>query len=147
MVDDSVIEEAAQEISVAKMHGEWTDAAHAAFAVFEKAYAPTDNEQEAAAERIIGRHLSRLSKREGWSEDDTAIGGQAANIVRQLTEAGLFHRCEVPEPQGEPSDAQVRAAIDAWHRTEGAGHADWYQNPINRDRMRAALRAAGEVKR
>lgn len=47
------------------------------------------------------------------------------------------------EPQGDPSDAQVRAAVNAWHRTEGTGREDWYDNPINRERMRAALRAAG----
>lgn len=42
------------------------------------------------AERIVSRHLSLLSKRDDWHEDDTAIGGQGANIVRQLEEAGLL---------------------------------------------------------
>lgn len=35
-----------------------------------------------AMEREVTRHLTRLSKRDDWAEDDTAIGGQAAHIVR-----------------------------------------------------------------
>lgn len=45
---------------------------------------------EERAERIIGRHLSRLSKRNDWAEDDTAVGGQAAHVVRLLQEAGIL---------------------------------------------------------
>lgn len=62
----------------------------------------------------------------------------------------------VAEPQGEPSDAQVAAALKAEYRTDmnrsGARTiycgtltlADW--NPDDVERMRASLRAAGEVR-
>jgi hypothetical protein len=52
----------------------------------------TDEVVDERAERIVGRHLSHLAKKGSaqWAEDDTAIGGQAANIVRQLREAGLL---------------------------------------------------------
>lgn len=44
-------------------------------------------EQEDRAEREATRILSRLSKRDDWAEDDTAVGGQAAHIVRVVLEA------------------------------------------------------------
>lgn len=62
-----------------------------AVAGFRRSVASTRSDEVAvAAERAVHRHLSRLSKRDDWAEDDTAVGGQAAFIVRALTEEGLL---------------------------------------------------------
>lgn len=51
--------------------------------------------------------------------------------------------CGTPEPQGEPSDAEVEAALNAyWHPL-----SDWPWRESRKNAMRRALRAAGEVKR
>lgn len=91
---------------------------------------PTDDEREAQAEEIISRHLSRLAKQgTRWAEDDTAIGGQAANLVRQLAEAGLLRRSEVPSARRDPDPLWDRCYDDGSrmmspaNATESAGEA------------------------
>ncbi|WP_146070813.1 hypothetical protein [Arthrobacter sp. B1805] len=64
----------------------------------------TQNEK---AEKIVTGQLSRLSKRDDWAEDDTAVGGQAAHIVRLLSEAGLLRTL----PKGQSTERARQAEI------------------------------------
>lgn len=90
------------------------DIAKAAFAVFEKAQAPTDDEREEIV-RVIGGHV------------DLPVSSRLV-IARSILAAG-FRR----PTQTEPTDAQVEAALAAYR---GAlSNFTW-------DRMRAALAAA-----
>lgn len=51
----------------------------------------------------------------------------------------------VPEPQGEPSGAQVLAALNAYNgRNPGRTLSDWSEGSVQG--MRDALRAANEVR-
>lgn len=78
-----------READGALSHGEAMLYASAALAVFEKAHTPTDDERE-LSERLVSRHLPL-----------SAPSDTAANIVRHLTEVGLFRNSEVPEPSAE----------------------------------------------
>lgn len=137
------------------------DAARRVLAVFEKALGeatvtptdsfphghpeidPTDDEREALASiRAIRRMPDR---REAVPIDDTVrrhayLKGyeDAMDDVR----ARLPHHSKAPEPQGEPSDAQVMAAIQVFYNAPGV--TDWVDE--TKEDMRAALRAAGEVR-
>lgn len=66
--------------------------ARVAFAVFEKAHAPTDDEREAQGWREAELYASA----DGDARDDFMTGWRTADRLR---------RSEVPEPQGEPTDA------------------------------------------
>lgn len=90
---------------------------------------PTDDEREALA-NLIPLDLIHDRGREGFPED-------AFEAADRILAAG-YRRSEVPEPQGEPTDAQVEAALKA---AENAGPL----TPI-RERLRVALRAAGGVR-
>ena len=74
---EELIQALAKEISWAKVHGEWTDAAEAALAVFEQAYAPTDDEREALA--IALRAGERESRKVGGSA--TALFSAQADAI------------------------------------------------------------------
>lgn len=80
------------------------------------------------------------------SDADEAEGGAGWDVeVDARTVLELLD--EPSEPQGEPSDAQVEAACAAW--ASGSPTPNNWENMtqrlqnITRDRMRAALRAAG----
>jgi hypothetical protein len=122
-------------------------------AVFEKAHAPTDDEREAL--------LRDLYTLRGWT------GGDVLRRIEIIDRAmAALSRSDVPEPpteptcehgtmltylcddcadavetepQGEPSDAQVLAAMEAY--------AEYREPDGPGDAMRAALRAAAEVGR
>lgn len=95
-------------------------------------HAPTDDERPALSNMtdIIRRAITEWG--EEFDDSDLTI-----RIRTDLIAAG-FRRSEVPEPQGEPTDAQVEAALSAWR-------SEWNTDDV--EAMRAALRAAGEVKR
>lgn len=102
--------------------------AAAAFAVFEKAQAPTDDEREALSNFLFTVYEH----------------GSQPNALREADAILSFLASRRPA-QGEPTDAQVIAALNAWHQDV---------MPVNRlgvfgtwkeDRMRAALRAAANV--
>lgn len=50
-------------------------------------FAATDPQID-EAERIIASKLRHLALNPGWAEDDTAIGGQALNILAALVDIG-----------------------------------------------------------
>lgn len=56
-----------------------------------------------------------------------------------------LHHTESECVQGEPSDTQVQAALGVWREYPG-DHIERSSTDWNRDRMRAALRAAGAVR-
>lgn len=126
MTDEKLIEEAASAIhSVAESGASWLDArmadkaqhraeARAAFAVFEKAHTPTDDERE-LSERLVARHLPL-----------SAPSDTAANIVRHLLEVGLLRRSEVSEPRDR--DPRQRAEYLAASKADAA-MADWRPPP------------------
>lgn len=148
------------------------DKVHAAFlagAVFEKAHAkeldtstepvknggdslhvaPTDDAAEREEiSRIIDGHIdapvsSRLAIARSLQGNGFRRSGAPEPSVLPTFFApkpGSTTNRLVSEPQGEPSDAQVRAAWDAYITAQES-------DPYDREgRMRAALRAAGEVK-
>lgn len=110
---------------------------------------PTDDERETRRiAHLDARQAAYRKEREDWFVDHEAEPGIASNAFFRGWDAavdGGFRRSEVPEPQGEPSDAQVEAALDAYMAHEG-----WETDEVGkakmRGRMRAALRAAGEVR-
>jgi hypothetical protein len=128
--------------------------ARAALAVFEKAHTPTFTEaleSLPAHEGCSGIGIPTGDEREAIT--DEALWDFAGDLLDSwniedqnppsLTEGfrdrfvARFHRAYHPEPQGEPSDAQVRAAKEAL----GHGGAS-----VTTPMMRAALRAAGGVR-
>lgn len=90
--------------------------ARAVFAVFEEAHAPTDAE------------------RGSWRQVQYEDGGWSREMEW------------VPEPQAEPSDAQVQDALNAYYGVSGAWISE-KDNWVNQfaPNMRAALRAAASV--
>jgi hypothetical protein len=164
--------------------------ARAALAVFEKAHTPTDDEREA----LLRAMRAGWAKRQEWWTTTEAPADAPTNdefLADAILTAG-FRRSEVPEPsacasclgmcgggrhccencehaepQGEPSDAQARAFVDAeWeHRfvvfnggwacrcgwdipgskltTDEASERHW--NHQIRAALRAALRAARDA--
>lgn len=65
--------------------------------VVDNAHVPTADEREALAKQITALHLGVIR--------DDALAGDIADAGR--ASATLLRRSEVPESQGEPSDAQV----------------------------------------
>jgi len=88
------------------------------------------------------RLASLAAVRKGARSDAEAVRNyrEAERVIR----AAIPHLRGIPEPQGEPSDAQVEAAISA-HRDYPGDYIDRSSTDWNRDRMRAALRAASAV--
>ena len=84
-------------------------AAFAAFAVFEKARTPTDDEREADEKAILN---ALYDSREAFTGVGAEVGtDETAILVDHVPDIVLalgFRRSEVPEPQGEPSDAPKR---------------------------------------
>ena len=132
----------------------------AAFAVFEKALTPTDDEREDMIAFLLRDHNFEESP---WGR--TYTDAEIANALRrsELQEpsdeqwCGGIHICsnaehDHQEPQGEPSDAQLLAALTAYEakaREQGSFPAmatplnlTWFSD-ASADRMRAALRAGG----
>ena len=99
----------------------------------EKALTPTDDEPVAYA--IYGRATGNLKYVQIMDAHEVDEQSEFYDV------APLFHQKVAVEPQGEPSDAQVQAALRAyWGGVENArSHGSAYG-------MRAALRAAGEVR-
>lgn len=95
MTNDKLIEEAAkalyfEDCGVAALGDDaepFREMARAAFAVFEKAHAPTDDEREA---------LARVSEWADWLEDGAPLKPSMVTVI------GMARRSEVPKPQGEP---------------------------------------------
>lgn len=108
--------------------------------------APTNDEREEALHLIEQAE----SFREQTSPDVDAFPNSMVGLWLRTASAleAALRRSEVPEPQGEPTDAQVE---DAWWIAQEAGDLPRVPGPSNRDAFevgyRAALRAAGEVKR
>lgn len=121
MTDDSVIEEAAKAIAAFTDPSAWTafrGEAEAAFAVFEKAHASTDDEREALARLVQAAKDMRswftekadnvLGRIKTDTHEDVMLYHDAVSILvtaRQII--GLLADSETPGPQGEPSDVQV----------------------------------------
>lgn len=135
----------------------------------EKAHTPTDGERGALATAVLEASVwpekvmrapsgsefafvDRLLASGVWGFRHTEVPeptaedqGPAANCAYCVGAGGYEDHdgtwvecsCQRPEPQGEPSDAQVDAARRAWM-------AAYRREP--RERMRAALRAAGGVR-
>ena len=122
---------------------------------YEEALTPTDDEREAW-----------LSSFEGWTPEQVKLTPyHASRVIATLLDA--LRRTEVPEPsvlptffapkpgsttnrlvsepQGEPSDAQVLAALNAWNVINPGESLSDYAD-ANVSHMRAALRAAGGVR-
>ncbi len=148
--------------------------AEVAQAVFEQAHTPTDDEREAAgalaeydrsqpsdyerayaepladALRALLRHATAL--RRPVQGEPTPVrfvarqGGKTQAVIEsmlaQANESGI--RVEVVYPQGEPTDAQVLAALNSFYQHEWTGHMSDWSTP-NRQAMRRALRAAAAV--
>lgn len=108
-------------------------------AVYNTAEAPTDDERDQLT--LIARDVHLYD-----GGENAAITGPHARRIADAALADGFHRSVPPEPQGEPSDAQVKAALLGYFpEVEGDPELqDWGRS--TRERMRAALRAAGEVK-
>lgn len=106
-------------------------AAEAAFAVFEGAYTPTDDEREALDWRLE-QALILLGFMAPWQVSMEQIQGVREHLTSARRIAAGFHRTV----QGEPSDAQVSAGLDAWFLSS---------RESLRESMRAALRAAAET--
>ncbi len=88
-------------------------------AVFEKAHAPTDDERKVLdrAVRGVTWNASNYPRRAQPHILGADIGPLTTKIVEAVESAGFRHP-EVPEPQGEPTDAQVRKVAHT-----GPGHA------------------------
>lgn len=144
--------------------------AETAAEVVERARTPTDDERKALVaileapltEGSQGRTFSEMladvillrfgfrSAEHEWSHCSPSLlasGLNCASTPRRPcscspTNGGHDHL--VSEPQGEPSDAQVQAALDAataYYATTWVGEIK--PDPVDLDAMRAALRAAG----
>ncbi|MFF3029129.1 hypothetical protein [Microbacterium sp. NPDC057944] len=189
MTTEHLIEKAAKAM-VALAPGEtWEDCdqnwylrdARAAFAVFEEAHTPTNDEREALRRAIAsvlwnaGNYPDRVQAALlGQSvaplvmlvhDAVLAVGFRLPEVPNPSTDLHVDHHDdeltrerdhygidpessaeydarlgdgdrEDPEPQGEPSDAQVQAALDVFYRAEPGTRVA---------RMRAALRAAAEA--
>ena len=134
------------------------DAAERVWAVFEEAHTPTDGERAVLWEIID-------SERRGWQR----IGSGLTSDLRDRILAAGFRRTVQGEPsheghsfcdprlgcvQGEPTDAQVLAGLNAQWRTERqqakyperepAPDLSFFGDSMT-ERMRAALRAAATV--
>lgn len=122
----------------------YRDFARAALAVFEQAHAPTSDQREALRDAFDEMH--RIT--EGGCD---TRGEDVADMVITLG----FRRTV----QGEPTDAQVLAALNAHYRVrlaqfeampgdpevQGDAHSLEEYSSKSIDRMRAALRAAAKV--
>lgn len=128
-----------------------------ALAVFEEALTPTDDERESLDYAIRCAIPNDLDYRPLW-ELIGAIRGSVltagfrhtevpepsaerigCNICGEALPDGEPHLCSAP--QGEPSDAVLKAFEDEWYRL------DYVTEPERHRRaMRAALRAAGGVR-
>lgn len=113
----------------------------------EKSQSPAD---EDALRTLVQSFESVISQRDSlrlaWEDAEANVAGLLSslrgeepprigcNICGERLPDGEPHLC--PEPQGEPSDAQVDAARDAYYAT-------WGPHEI---KIRAALRAAGGVR-
>lgn len=102
-------------------------------AVFEKAHAPTDDEREALVKSY-----------EGWDLVEVALNPNGASrVITDLANRldAALRRIAAQEPQREPTDAQVLAALIAYWGDEKSTHLLG-----SKEGMRAALRAAGGVR-
>lgn len=126
--------------------GRLADALEAA----EKAHTSTDDEREALREllgpilylpisvirdNILAAGFRRPEVPEPSAEDDLN-----AEYDARLGDGDR----DDPEPQGEPSDAQVLAALDAFFQGQSSNLSEF--GAVSVKGMRAALRAAGEVR-
>jgi len=98
--------------------------------------APTDDEREALLAEADAL-VESWDHRGSWSADSPV--GMVMRLARAL------RRSEVPEPQGEPSDARVLAALNAYDPAGATEDLSDY-SPEHVQDMRAALRAAGRVR-
>lgn len=89
------------------------------------------------------RHEATDDEREALAEVIEVLDTHGQWPVDQITDAVLAAGYLHSEPQGEPSDAKVRAALSEWFQGIIAG--GWTAE--HEARMRGALRAAGEVRR
>jgi hypothetical protein len=103
-----------------------------------EAHAPTDD--ELARLRHVAETMRAVSDalRTRYADDS-----QAGYFMREINAA----LDAVPEPQSEPSDAQVGAAMHAVERYYVSQGITSAAESVDYQAMRAALRAAGEVKR
>ena len=142
----------------------------AVLAVFEKAHAPTEC---AECRRTDSQHKLGCGQRSASTDDEPKQGerrmtetkyldaefcghvypeegdeihvaGEPVDMICLASPISVEEAQEpAPEPQGEPSDAQVEAALHAYHQKESRAGFVWLDSAV--ENMRAALRAAGEV--
>lgn len=164
-MSEKLIEEAAKEIDEVwqglSSNASWAVladvAARAALAVFEKARTPTDDEREALDYAIRCAIPNDLDYRPLWKliraiQDSVLAAGFRRSVVpepsgRTLTPCGNLactgcRVCGCPalgiDPQGEPSDAQMKAFEDEWYRLDGVTEPERHRRAL-----RATLGAAG----
>lgn len=140
------------------------DIAEAAFAVFEKAQAPTDDEREALAQasvdserlRQIAEWLSMEHGHEETAKRVNIIADRHDALARRPAQTEPSHGCSWAcgvnkygadeHAQTEPTEKQVEAAAREYHeRGNGEGSFDRVADHIRASllfRIRAALRAA-----
>lgn len=129
--------------------------ARAALAVFEKAHIPTDNEREALPTvgkqtldkaiwwavvqecqgQLGGDPHATTWARGGYRNDIPTLCDRCARLIETLKSLVALR----PEPQGEPTDAEVEAAARA---IAGPNHLDSF----HLEKARAALRAAWDAR-
>ena len=120
--------------------------ARSAFAVFEQAHTPTDDEREALDAALVERITQIV-------QEDVSIGVYAgvARVTNPRGAAIKIVRAVRRTVQGEPTDAQVLAALNAEAKVIGqlAGYDSGpdtetldHWHPGNIERTRAILRAA-----
>lgn len=132
--------------------------AEAAFVVFEKASAPTDDEREAITDEALWDFAGDLL--DAWNIEDTNAPSMSEDFRDRFV--ARFHPAYHAEPPGEPSDAVVREAVSTERKAiasllmslgdrmtgEGtqAGYYAAAHEVRERERERAALRAAGKIR-
>jgi hypothetical protein len=118
-------------------------------AVFEEANTPTDDEREALERIVFQCSQARLDR---YETADVILGHGFHRTVQGEPATEPASELEVPGDaptgvavQGEPSDAAVIAALNAYQdrRRMGTSLGDWGSFKV--DRMRAALRAAAST--
>lgn len=109
---------------------------HLAYVVSNAGYRRSEVPEPSAAREFLKSALAE-------SDANVSEGGAGWDVeVDARTVLELLD--EVPEPQGEPSDAQVLAALDAFYRGESSSLSEFGAMSVKG--MRAALRAAGGVR-
>lgn len=107
---------------------------------------------EEAAKAILDKFHAPDDRHPSWWINPDEMARAALAVFEKAHTPKVTERHDLvmpiydePEPQDEPSDAQVLAALNAYGPESATDDLSDYHE-VNRDAMRAALRAAGEVR-